>query len=342
MANKKTTITEIARALAITPSAVSKALNNHPRISDTTKEAVAAMAKKMNYQPNHLASALRKGKSNLLGVVIPMANISFFSSVVKGVEDVVNAEGYNVIISQSHDSFEKECTNIEALLKTQVDGIIASIGNETTDLQHYENVKEKGVPLIFFDRVDESLGVDTIIIDDYLGAFRAAEHLIDQGCKRIAHIGGHKHVPLYHNRIKGYLEALRTHHLPIEEELIWESGLEIKDGREITEKLLALSNPPDAIFASSDYSALGAQQLLLEQGINIPDEIAIIGFSNEPFTSYVTPSLSTVNQHSEQMGQRAAKIFLERMASKNKTDFMQNQTVLTPELIIRDSSRRGT
>jgi len=333
----KTTIIDIAEVLNITPSAVSKALNNHPRISAKTKKAVKEVAKKLNYQPNHLASALRKGKSNLVGVMIPRANSNFFSSVVENIEEQLSKEGYNVIITQSNESFTRECKNIQSLLLTQVDGIIASMANETTDLEHFENIKSKGVPLIMFDRGEDSLGVDYIGIDDYKSSFLVIEHLKKQGCKRIAHIGGYSHTRIYKSRIKGYKDALEKYNLPLVNELISESGLSIEDGRRIMTQLLELPKPPDAVYAASDFAALGALQVLEENNINIPNDIALVGFSNETFTSLIKPSISTINQRSESIGEMAAKTFLKRVKNSNWKPKLK-KIMIEPELIIRDSS----
>ncbi|MBJ6368390.1 LacI family DNA-binding transcriptional regulator [Snuella sedimenti] len=337
---KKTTIKDIAKALNITPSAVSKALSDHPRISDKTKKAVKKVAKTLNYQPNHLASALRKGKSNLVGVIVPRANSNFFSSVVEKIEERLSKEGYNVIITQSNESFSKECKNIESLLYTQVDGIIASMANETTVLDHYENIKSKGVPLIMFDRGEDTLEVDYVGIDDYNSSFAVVEHLKNQGCKRIAHIGGYSHTRIYKNRIIGYKEALESFNLPIENELIHECNLTIEDGRRIMQQLLELPKPPDAVFAASDFAALGALQILEENNIAIPNDIALVGFSNETFTSLIKPSISTVNQRSERIGTLAAETFLKRVNDTNWKPKL-NKIIVDSELIIRDSSNKS-
>ena len=325
--------------LGITPSAVSKALNDHPRISDKTKVAVQQVAKNLNYQPNHLASALRKGKSNLVGVIIPKANSHFFSSVIEKLEEVLNKEGYNVIVTQSNESFEKECRNIDALLYTQVDGIIASMANETTDLSYYEKIKSKGVPLILFDRGENDLQVDYVGIDDYMSSQLVVRHLVDQGCERIAHIGGFSHTRIYRNRIRGYRDALEKFGLPIEENLIEECDLRIEDGRRIMNELLLLPNKPDAVYVAGDYAALGALQVLKEKKIKVPEEIALVGFSNEPFTSFVTPSISTIDQHSTKIGELAAVAFLKRIAEP-KREVSLNKFILEAELIIRESSNK--
>jgi len=338
LANKKrTTIKDIANVLKISAAAVSKALHDDSRISVKTKEAVKKVAKELNYQPNHLASALRKGKSNLVGVIVPRTNSNFFSSVIQNIEEVLNKEGYNIIITQSNESFKKECNNIDTLLFTQVDGIIASMANETVDLSYYEKIKSKGIPLILFDRGENDLNVDYIGINDYESSHMIVEHLIEQGCKRIAHIGGYKHTRIFNNRIRGYIDALKKHDLPLNKELLLESSLTTEDGKTKMTQLLALKNPPDAVYVAGDYAALGALQILQENNIKIPEDISLIGFGNEPFTAMVTPTISSIHQHSTEIGKQAAKTFLERVKEPT-TQQTLNKIILDAELIIRDSS----
>ena len=336
---KKTTIKDIANVLNISAAAVSKALHNDSRISEKTKKAVRQVAKNLNYEPNHLASALRSGKSHLVGVIVPKTNSNFFSSVIQNIEEVLNKEGYRIIITHSNESYEKECDCIDALLYTQVDGIIASMANETVQLEHYEKVKSKGIPLILFDRGENDLDVDYIGIDDYNSSHEIVEHLLKQGCKRIAHIGGYKHTRIYNNRIRGYEDALEKYNLPLDKELLLESGLTIEDGRKNMEKLLLLEKRPDAVYAASDNAALGAMQVLNENNIKIPQEIALIGFGNEPFTNMVTPKISTMNQHSERIGELAALTFLNHV-KQNTIHQKLNKQILEAELIIRDSSQK--
>lgn len=336
---KKSTIKDIANVLGITPSAVSKALNDHPRISDKTKVAVKQVAENLNYQPNHLASALRKGKSNLVGVIVPRTNSNFFSSVIENIEEVLNNKGYNIIIAQSNESYEKECRSIDALLHIQVDGIIASMANGTRKLDYYEKIKSKGVPLILFDRGENDLQVDYVGIDDYKSSIDILEHLVEQNCKRIAHIGGYEHTRIYKNRLRGYLYALEKHELPVEDELIIECNLRIKDGRKYMQQLLDLPNPPDAVYAAGDFAAIGALQVLQENNVKIPEEVALVGFSNEPFTSYVNPSISTIDQKSALIGKLAAKAFLNRV-KKSAEKVSLNKIIVDAELIIRDSSKK--
>ena len=337
---KKITIKDIANVLGLSPSAISKALNDDSRISEKTKIAVRQVAKDLNYQPNHLASALRSGKSKLVGVIIPRNNSSFFSSVLESIEEVLNKKGYNIIITQSNESYKKECKSIESLLFTQVDGIIASMANETNDFSYYQKIKDKGIPLVLFDRGELSLEVDYVGNDDYESSFKVIEHLVGQGCKRIAHMGGFYETKVYGNRINGYVDALKKQGLEVDDDIISKSKLRITDGRSIMENLLKLPNRPDAVYAAGDFAALGALQVLLENKIKVPEEIALVGFSNEPFTSYVNPPISTINQKSEQIGKLAAKAFLERIDNPIEKDAI-NKIIIETELLVRASSLRS-
>jgi LacI family transcriptional regulator len=336
---KKTTIKDIANVLNISAAAVSKALHNDSRISEKTKKAVKQVAENLNYQPNHLASALRSGKSNLVGVIVPRTNSNFFSSVIQNIEEVLNEKGYNIIITQSNESYKKECDSIDTLLYTQVDGIIASMANETVDLSFYEKIKSKGIPLILFDRVENDLNVDYIGINDYDSSHLIVQHLVENGCKRIAHIGGYKRTRIFNNRIRGYEDALKKHNLPLDDELLTESGLTIEDGRAKMLQLLNLTERPDAVYVAGDYAALGALQVLKEQNIKIPEEIALIGFGNEPFTDMVTPRITSVNQHSAEIGKQAANTFL-KYVDNDAIQQSLNKIILNAELIVRDSSNK--
>ncbi|MEX0770694.1 MAG: LacI family DNA-binding transcriptional regulator [Balneolaceae bacterium] len=342
---KRTTISDIARELNVTASTVSRALKNHPRISDSTKEAVWKMVEKLNYQPNNIAAALRKGKSNIIGVIVPTSDRHFFASVIRGIEEVIREEGYNLIICQSDDQFLKEQLNIDALLQIQVDGIIASIAKETTDISHFEKIKNRGVPLVLYDRVSESLDANAVVTDDYLGAYKAVTHLIEQGCKRIAHFSGRQHINIYKDRLKGYRDALKEHNLEVDEDLIIESDLIrdtdriLKTGNKLGNQLLQLPQTPDGVFSSSDFAAMGAIQTFKEQGISIPDEIALVGYSNDFSCSVIEPGLTSLDQHTKRMGNFAAQLFLDQVNS-NEDDFTPRKTLLNPQLIVRASSSR--
>ncbi|QCR22982.1 LacI family DNA-binding transcriptional regulator [Pontibacter sp. SGAir0037] len=337
--NTKVTIHDIAEKLNITASTVSRALNGSSRISEVTKRAVLKAAKQLNYQPNHIAAALRNGKSHLIGIIVPTADRAFFASVVRGIEEIANSLNYKVIICQSYDNYEKEVQTVDALLSARVDGIIASIGKNTEDFEHFRKVQEKGIPLVLFDRTTDALEVSQVIIDDYLGAYKVVEHLIQQGCRRIAHFTSPKKVSIYKERLRGYMDALRDHDIPFEEDLVVKSNLQLEDGRSSMEQLLQMENIPDAVFSASDYGAMGAMQVLKERNIKIPEQIALAGFSNEPFTSFTDPTLTTVDQFSVTMGKVTAEQFFEHFKSKEKHHKSQ-KVVIKPELIIRKSTLR--
>lgn len=337
----KVTIHDIAEKLNITASTVSRALNDNPRISDQTKKAVLKTAKQLNYQPNNIAAALRHGKSHIIGIIVPTADRAFFSSVVRGIEDMANNLNYKVIICQSYDNYEKEIQTIDALLSARVDGIIASIGKNTENFDHFKRVQEENIPLVLFDRTTDALEVSQVMIDDYLGAYKVVEHLIQQGCRRIAHFTSPKKVSIFKERLRGYTDALSDYGIPYDEELVVKSNLQLADGRESMEKLLKLKERPDGVFSASDYGAMGAMQVLKENKYKIPQEVALAGFSNDPFTSFTDPALTTVDQFSITMGKKTAEIFFEQLKSGDKKAVPQ-KIVLKPELIVRESSlKRG-
>ncbi|SKC87623.1 LacI family DNA-binding transcriptional regulator [Ohtaekwangia koreensis] len=339
MKKEKATIHDIARKLNITASTVSRALKDHPRISAETKKAVQKVAAKLNYQPNNIAAALRNGKSNIIGIIVPTADRTFFSSVVRGIEEIANTAKYNVMICQTYDNFDKEVSTVEALLNARVDGIIVSHGKETQNFEHFLKVKERGIPIILFDRSNDELEVSNVVIDDFLGAYKATEHLVQQGCKRIAHFTNARKISIFKERLRGYREALLDNGLKFDESLVVDSNLQLEDGRSSMEQLLKRKDIPDGVFSSSAYGILGAMQVLKEKGFKVPEDVALVGFSNEPFTSFTEPPLSTVDQHPMRMGNAAAEIFLEEMAAKDKK-FIPQKIVLKPELIIRQSSLR--
>jgi len=225
-------------------------------------------------------------------------------------------------------------------LQSQVDGVLASISKETINLDHYSEIRKRGVPLILFDRAVDTLGVSSVVVDDYAGAFAATKHLVMQGCKRIAHIGGQQHVSIFNQRLKGYIDALNVHGIPVDDDLIVYGKVSIESGRQCMKKLLSLSSIPDAVFAVEDFTALGAMQVIKDVGKKIPDDIAIVGFANEPFGEYITPSLSTVNQQTVQMGEEAAKLFFKTFAWNGAEKMNPFKLVLQPELICRQSSTK--
>ncbi|WP_089333509.1 LacI family DNA-binding transcriptional regulator [Hymenobacter mucosus] len=338
---KQVSITDLAKQLGLSVSGVSRALNNDSRISQATKQRVQALALQLNYQPNHLAAGLRKGKSKLLGVIVPYIDGRFFAVVIKGIELAASQAGFSVIICQSNEEVAHERQNIETLLRAQVEGILVSVSRTTHDFAHFEKVQNRGIPLVFFDRVLPGTEVNAVLLDDYTGGFIATEHLIEQGCQRIGHFAGPQHLGIYTHRRQGYLDALRKHGLPVaEEQIVYCDPITLDAGREAMRQVLQLPERPDAIFSSSDAAIAGALQVLEEHGLQVPQEVALAGFSNEMFTSLTTPRLTSVDQCCEQMGEAAVRLFLDLQQASPPT--ATHHIVLQPELLIRASSLRNS
>ncbi|MBX2969263.1 MAG: LacI family DNA-binding transcriptional regulator [Cyclobacteriaceae bacterium] len=341
MRYNQVTIKDIARELGISPSTVSRALKDHPDISPDTKKAVNELAEKLNYQPNIVALSLRQSKTNTIGVIIPEIVHFFFSTVISGIEDVAYSAGYNVILAQSNESQTREISDIKALFNSRVDGMLMSVSRETTNFDHIESMLAKGVPIVFFDRVYDTSQASKIIVDDFTGAKEATLHLIDQGCKRIAHIEGPPNLEISKQRLEGYKEALKENNMPFNKELVatCPSGT-IEEGKKATEKLLSLKNPPDAIFATNDPAAMGAMQAIKAKGLNMPADVALVGFSNWFFSSLMDPPLSSVDQPGFEMGQEAAKLLIRQIEKQEKDDedITPETKILKTRLIIRESS----
>lgn len=334
---KKATLKDIAAELNLTISGVSKALSNHPSMSDATKKLVQETAKKLNYQQNKIALSLKTGKSNIVGVLIPSAEKYFFGSVVHGIEKVINPLGYNLLLFQSNELEDYERRGIDTFLQSNVDGIIASIAKETTHFDHYEEIKKRNIPLILFDRAEESLAAHSVTIDDYKGGYLATEHLIKKGYKHIAHIAGMQNVQIFKNRVKGYKDALKDYKMFFNESMIFYGKNSIESGEEGANFLIENNEQIDAIFCVEDFTALGAIQAIKAKKIKIPQEIGIIGFANETFDRYITPSLTTIDQQTVKMGEEAANLFL-KLKDLENVNSIQQTVILQPQVIEREST----
>ncbi len=334
---KKYTIHEIAKELNTTSSTVSRALQNNPRISARMRKAVQDLAALHNYQPDFRASSLAKGYGKTIGVLVPKIDRHFFSTVLSGIEEVAAANTYNVLVCQSFESFEKELDLVKNLMNGKVDGLIASISIETKQAPHFEHVVEKGLPLVFFDRVCESINASKVLIDDYAGACMAMEHLIKNGCRKIAHFAGPQHINVYRNRTRGFYDIMQKHNLEINKKLVFENVITRETGCQAMQRIIASKDLPDAIFSSGDYSALGAILCARESGIRIPDEIAFTGFANEPWDSFFDPPLTSVDQHAFEIGKQSAALLIQEIEDHQST-FVPRTITLNPELIIRKSS----
>ena len=333
---KKTTIYDIAKELNITVSTVSRALSGFPAISEATREAVIETAKKLNYSPNRLASALKSGKTYIIGVIVPSVQAHFFASIIHSIEEGLKDSGYRVILYQSNESVENEINGVKTLLEAQVDGIIASMSLETEDVSHFAEIIKQNKPLILFDRVHNDLKVPTVTLNDFKAGYLATQHLINQGYKNIAFVTTIHQIKIFNDRLKGYQSALRDSNLPIVEENIIYGGLSIKDGRFGAGKLMRNEIKPDAIIAGDDFTALGVIKKLKE--INeTPPKIGVIGFANEAFSAYITPNLSTIDQHPNQMGIECSKMFLKMIQQENPYQDI-NHVIIDPSLVERQST----
>lgn len=341
MNKKSATIYDISNKLNVSVATVSRALNDHPRISEATKELVRKTAKEMNYKQNNLAKALKSGETKNVGIIVPYINTNFFSSVIRGIEEELSPLGYHVIICQSHEDVNVEKRQLNTLLNAQVDGIFMSVSKTTTDISHIQSIIDtSNTPVIFFDRKKDIAGISTVTIDDYRGGYMATEHLIKEGYKNICHFAGDLNLEIYQNRLNGYKQALADHHLPVKEDNIIFTGSSIEEGTEAIKKLWSKKSVPDAIFSSSDFAALGACQELKKRNIKIPQEVAIIGFSNEPFTQFMELPISSVDQTPVLMGKMAGQVFLESVKENGSGVSIEKKVVLTPQLYIRKSSKR--
>lgn len=331
------TIHDIAKKLGISASTVSRALNNNPLISKATQAKIKETAAKMGYRPNTMAANLRTRKTNTIGVIVPLINRHFFSSVISGIEDVAYNSGFAVTITQSNDSFEKEEKIAQTLYSNRVDGVIVSIGMETTKFNHLKHFSERNIPLVFFDRVVDEIEAHKISVDDFNGGFIATQHLIEQGAKKIAHIGGPLNLNIYRKRLDGFSTAMKKAGLEVDRKMLLHNSLTRTDGTNAIKKLLKNPQKPDAIFCANDTTALSVIIYLVENGIKVPEDIMVVGFSNEPFSEVVTPSISTIRQPGFEMGQKAAELIIEQIKRKNQPSRFQN-IVMPTELIIRQSS----
>lgn len=335
----ETTIHDIARKLNLSASTVSRALKDNPVISEPTRNLVKRIADEMGYRPNILAANLRTKRTNTIGVIVPLINRHFFSSVISGVEEVAYSLGFAVTISQSNDKLEKESKIAHTFFANRVDGLIVSIGMETNTFDHLKLFSERKIPIVFFDRVVNEIEAHKIVVDDYGGGYRATQHLIDQGAKNIAHIGGPLHLKIYENRQKGYTDALKKSGLQVHDSLIINNSLSREEGSTAIENLMQQKIKPDAVFCANDTTALSVIIYLRNIGIKVPGDMVIIGFSNEPFSEVVTPSISTVKQPGFLMGQKAAQLIIQQILHDNDNPVFKT-FVMPTELIIRDSSRR--
>lgn len=338
MKSHQVTIKDIAKILGISVSTVSRALKNHPDISIETKMQVTELAHKLKYEPNALALSLRKSKTNTIGVIIPEIVHHFFSSVISGIEDVAYDKGYNVLVSQSNENYEREVINAQALIANRVDGILVSLAKTTLDFDHLRAFINQGIPMVFFDRICPELNTDRVITNDEGGAFIATEHLIQIGCKKIAHFAAPQNLLIGQGRLAGYLRALKQYHYIYDPNLVLHC-----DTRELaiekTIDFLTRNPGVDGIFAVNDSTAITAMQMVIKMGKKVPEEVAVIGFGDGPNALIVTPTLSTVEQKGYEIGKEAIKLLLYQIENETENDSFQTK-IITPSLIARESTQK--
>ena len=336
--HKDITIYDIAEALNLSPATISRGLKEHPSIRKDTRKRILDKAKEMGYRQNFFASNLRRNRTNTIGVIVPRLNSYFMSTVIAGMEKIANQAGYNLIISQSMESIAKEVVNVKTLYNSRVDGLLVSLAYATDDIAHFEDLLDKGVPLIFFDRVFEHPQCTSIVIDNYRAGYEVTQHLITQGRKRIAHITASLKRNVYADRLKGYKQALTDNGIAYDENLVFINNLSEQAGVDVCKTLLQMDARPDAIFTSNDACAVSCIRELKLAGLNVPHDIAVAGFNNDPLSKVIEPNLTTINYPGHEMGEMAASTLIRRLDHQHGA--ILNTIVLRHELIIRESTNK--
>lgn len=335
----QTTIKDIAKELHISKSTVSRVLTGNPNVNEETRKAVLALAQKLDYQKNIFARNLVTHKTNTIGIIVPEFMSSYFPKVIIGVQNIASKAGYNTIIAQSNENYETEVANAKVMMANQVEGLIVSVTKETNNFDHLIAFQRKEIPIVFFNRICEDMHVPKVVVDDYDGAFRAVEHLIVTGKKRIAHLAGPDNLSISRRRLNGYLAALRKYKIPVDEEIIIPYDLKIDKVKTLIQQLFNLKCPPDALFAINDPTAIEAIQVIKSMGIKIPEDIAIVGFSNDEVSGLIEPSLTTISQPVQKIGETAADLIFKLINKEINSNSAIIKT-LTTELIIRHSTVR--
>lgn len=332
------TIKDIARKFKCSPSTVSRALNDNPVINEETRKTIQEYAEKMGYQRNIISLSLLNKSSKTLGVILPNINHFHESAMLEGLQYTFQPLGYLLNICVTNESYELEKQYIERLLANRVDGIFLSISQETYDGGHYEHIEKvvrRDIPLVYIDRKYDAALANGVIVDDYDGAFMATQHLIEIGCRRIAHLHGPKGLTVSEYRFNGYRDCLLKHNFPIDERLICTTNFEVESAIEPTKYLLNLPERPDAIFGVNDHVCIGAMSVIREQNIKIPQEIALVGFDDSPIAQYFSPPLSSVQRQSRQIGLEASELLLAQLNNK-----VLDSKVLSSKLVVRESSKK--
>lgn len=329
-------IKEIAKLTGLSLATVSRVFNNSPLVSPKTRAKVLKAAEKLDYRPNIMAAALRSGKSKIIGVVVPEVNNYFFSGIINGIEKIVSDSGYNIIISQSHESQEKEDAALNSFLTLQVEGILMSISTETSDYSFIQKIIKSKIPIVFFDRVPILDNINSVTLNDHLGAYLATEHLLNQNCKHLLHIAGDPNVSIFKERKNGFLDAIEKRGAENIEHQSVSLTTDIKKDQETLKDIFQNNPSIDGIFAFGDEIGLHVLNLLKALEIEVPQKVKLVGFGNANFSSLTQPKISTIDQECTEMGELAAEILLKNLQSP---DTKIETKVLSPRLVVRESSK---
>lgn len=338
------TIKDIAKALGLSTSTVSRALRDSYEISPETKKLVLEYAEKINYHPNPIALSLKERRTRSIGVIVAEIANSFFSQAIDGIESIAYQNGYNVIISQSRESSERETINLNYLTSRSIDGLIVSVSAETTDFSGFRELFDRGMPIVFFDRIVTEINTHKVTVDSHRGAYEATMHLVNNGYRRIAAVAGSESLSITRDRMAGYAAALTESNLPVDESLMLHckhGGLIREEVDEAIGKLMEPGEKPDAILALSDKLTTGCLRVLKARNIRVPDQMGLIGFSNSDLTELIDPSLSIIKQPAFDMGEISTKLLLQMIEAKRPPTEFETKS-LAPQLIIRQSSRGKT
>jgi len=339
---KEITIYDIAKHLNISATTVSRGLKNHPAINKNTRKKIADAAKELGYRSNTFASSLRSNRTNTIGVIVPRLNSNFMSSVLAGMEDAASRENYNLIITQSLEKREKEKANAHTMFNKRVDGLLISLAYDTENISHLQPFFTKGIPVVFFDRTYPHSESVSIVIDNFRAAYDLTKHLLEQGCKRIMHLGGNMLRDVYSERLRGYKKALQDHKVPFDENLIYISNLSEDAGAEAAKHILKLrtNKKPDGVFSANDTAAVHCMISLKAAGIRIPADIAFAGFNNDPISKVIEPNLTTINYSGYHIGEVAVMNLINHLRGLSSTK-TTNSIVLRADLIVRESSLKN-
>ena len=332
----RTSLKDLAKELGVSIATVSRALRNSPEIGAEMQEKVKALAKKLNYRPNPFAQSLRKEAPRVIGVVVPNLVTHYYAAVLDGIEDEARKSGYSVISANTHEDSEREVQAIDNFISLHVEGIIACLAQSTTDYKHFEEISQMSIPLVFFGRTCLSDKFSSVTANGDVAAQEATQHLIDTGSRRIAFIGGPNHLDMVRRRKHGYLEALRENRIPIERELVVCEKIDYDWALEATKRLLDMENRPDAILAFNDIITFAAFSAIKDKGLRIPEDVALIGFTDDVHAQYVTPRMSAIEDQSHEMGMEACRLLLKNIGGDQKI----YKKIVPQKLVIRDTSAK--